>query len=551
MPSVKLNRKTFERLVGKKLSLDKMKDRISMIGTDLEDITDDEIHVEIFPNRPDMLSEQGFARAFSTFIGVKKGLFDFKVEPSGEKVIIDESLKDVRPYTACALVKNLKLDDEKIQELIQIQEKLHVTYGRNRKKVAIGIYPLDKIQLPITFTARKPENIVFHPLEGTREMDANDILEEHSTGKKYGKLLDGKKKYPIFVDSNNKILSMPPIINSHDVGKIELDTKEVFVECSGFDFDVLHLALNMIVTAMFDMGAKIYSMKLEYPDKNRVTPDLKPKKMSIDLKYVNKILGLELTEKDLKECLEKMGFGYENRNVLIPAYRADILHQVDFIEDIAIAYGYENFEEIIPNVSTIGQRDDFESFKDKICNILVGLGMLETSTYCITNHEHQTSMILNENEEVIRLANSVSEEFDSLRVSMVPSLLDVLKSNKHQEYPQNLFEASWTFNKDDSFETNIREDNKLGVVLCGNDVDYTKIRQVLDLILEYLKLKSNFKTGNSQVYMKGRCGKVSVNKEEVCILGEINPQVLENYELDMPVCALEFNLSRLYKIFNE
>ena len=88
MPTININRKVFEKLVGKKLPIEKLKDRISMLGTDLESINDKEILVEIFPNRPDMLSVQGLARAFSSFIRHKTGLRQYKVHNSNEKMII-------------------------------------------------------------------------------------------------------------------------------------------------------------------------------------------------------------------------------------------------------------------------------------------------------------------------------------------------------------------------------------------------------------------------------------------------------------------------------
>ncbi|MBC8444480.1 phenylalanine--tRNA ligase subunit beta, partial [Candidatus Woesearchaeota archaeon] len=180
MPTINLNKNVFEKLVGKKLTLDKLKDRISMLGTDLESIEGNEIIVEVFPNRPDMLSEQGFARAFSSFIGVEKGLRNYTVKKNNKYVVkIEDAVKKVRPYTACAIVKGLKLDDEKINGIIQIQEKLHVSFGRNRKKLAIGIYPLEEIKLPITYTAKKPKSFKFLPLEGKKEMDGLQILSQH------------------------------------------------------------------------------------------------------------------------------------------------------------------------------------------------------------------------------------------------------------------------------------------------------------------------------------------------------------------------------------
>ena len=178
MPTVTLNRKVFEKLVGKKLADDKLRNRISYMGTGLEHVDANEIQVEVFPNRPDLLSEQGFSRAFSSFIGVKPGLRKYEVKKSNHRVIVEESVRDVRPYTACAIVTGLKFDDEKIKEIIQIQEKLHITYGRNRKRCAIGIYPFEKIKTPIRFIALKPEEIKFQPLEYPKVINGRQIYRQ-------------------------------------------------------------------------------------------------------------------------------------------------------------------------------------------------------------------------------------------------------------------------------------------------------------------------------------------------------------------------------------
>jgi len=552
MPTITLNKNVFEKLVGKKLPIEKLKDRISMLGTDLEKIENNQIEVEIFPNRPDLLSEQGLARAFSSFIGVKTGLRKYKIKNSNQKVIIDKSLKNIRPYTACAIIKNLKLDDEKIREIIQIQEKLHITYGRNRKKVAIGIYPLEHIKLPIRFLAKKPEEIKFQPLEYPSELTAKQILEKHPTGKEYGYLLEGKNQYPIFIDANNKILSMPPIINSHDTGKVTEKTKEVFIECSGFDFEVLSKCLNIIVTALADMGADIYSMELNYPDKKRITPNLNPSKMILDVDYSNKILGLKLTPSKTAKLLERMGFGIEKIgkkiNVLIPAYRSDILHQVDFIEDIAIAYGYENFKEEIPRVATIAHEDKFEIFKRKISNILIGLNLLETHTYCITNKKEQ-SQKMDCKIEIISLANALTTDYNALRAWVIPSLMKVLSENKHHEYPQNLFEIGTIFKENKKEETGVEENDRLAVVLCGKDVNFTKIKQVMDVILDSLELKYSSKEISHNSFIPGRVARISVKNKDIAYIGEIHPKVLNNFALEMPVAALELNISELYKLF--
>ena len=518
-----------------------------MMGTDLDEITSTSIDVEIFPNRPDLLSEQGFARALSSFVGADKGLIKYSAKKSGYKLIIDESVKDVRPYTACAVVKNFKFSPERIEQVIKIQEKLHVTYGRNRKKVAIGVYPLDKIKFPIYFKADK--DIKFRPLESTSVMSASEILEKHPTGKEYGHLLSGVNKYPYFIDSNDEILSMPPIINSHNTGRVSADTSSVFIECSGFDHAVLSKCLNMIVCALADDGGEIYEIEVEnkHLKKKYVLPELAPKEMKVDINYVNKRLGLEL--KDVKVYLESMGYGYENGKVLVPCYRADILSQSDLVEDIAIGYGFENLNAIIPKVSTIGEEDAIEKFKNKLTEVLVGLGMYETMTYNISSSASQGSL-MNCDVKPVMLANSLTTDYDCLRSWVIPSLMEVLRWNKQHEYPQKFFDFGRIFKKGDS-ETGVIENDRLAVVLCGRDFDYTSIKQVLDVIFSAIDVKYNMKKVSHDSFIPGRVGRVSVSGKDLAYVGEIHPQVLENFEIEMPVVALELNITELYELVRE
>ncbi|MFH0868455.1 MAG: phenylalanine--tRNA ligase subunit beta [Candidatus Woesearchaeota archaeon] len=550
MPTININRKVFEKLVGKKLPTENLKDRISYLGTDLESVDENEIVVEIFPNRPDMLSVQGLARAFSSFIGAKTGLRQYKVEPSREKVIIDSSVADVRPYTACAIVKNMQFDDEKIKEVIDIQEKLHITYGRNRKKAAIGIYPFEKIKLPIRFTAKKPEEIKFQPLEFPREINGRQILSQHPAGRDYAHLLDGMSKFPIFIDANNEILSMPPIINSHKTGKISEKTKDVFIECSGFDFNVLKKCLNMIVTALAEMGGKIYSMELIYGNKKIISPDLNPEEIRVDVSYINKLLGLNLKENEIKRLFERMGYGYSNKHAIIPAYRADIIHQADLAEDIAISYGYENFESVIPNVATIAQEDKFEIFKNKISNLLAGLDLIETSTYNLTNKDFQCRR-MNIEVPLISLANSISSDYGVLRAWVLPSLMEILRNNKHYEYPQKIFTIGTIFKENIKFDTNIGENDRLAIAIASEKTDYTKIRQILDYLFRSLGLKYEITEAEHKSFIEGRLGRVLVDGKKVAYIGEINPLVLQNWELEVPVAAFELNLTELYGVVNK
>ena len=547
MPTVTFNKKTVLELLGRKISDQELGERISMLGTGFEGINGDEMTVEIFPNRPDLLSEQGLARALKTFMEIKTGFRKYDVKKSNVKVIIDKSVKQVRPYTACAIVKNLRLSDDRIKEIIQIQEKLHITYGRNRKKAAIGIYPLEHIRPPIYYKALYPEEIRFKPLDMNKDLTGSQILAIHPTGREFAYLLEGKEKYPIFIDSKMQFMSMPPIINSNNVGKISLTTRDVFIECSGFDFNYLHTCLNILVTALADMGGEILSVELYYPDKKYVTPILSGKEFKLDVDYVNKILGLELKDNDVKNLLAKMGHDYKNKKAIVPNFRADILHQIDLVEDVAIAYGYENINGSISRVATTAAEKPIEIFKNKLREVLIGLGLIEVKNFHLTSKDDQTRL-MNYNVDLVELENSVTQEYNVLRNWLIPSLMETLKYNKHYEYPQNIFELGTVFRLNDDFDTRVQESERIAIAFCGNDANFTRIKQALDALMEALDLKYELSDSDHTSFIKGRVGRVSVSNEKIAYIGEIHPQVLMNWSLEMPVAVLELNITDLFRI---
>lgn len=549
MPSITLNKRELERLVGKKLPLETLKERISYLGTDLASIEGNEIHVEVFPNRPDMLSEQGFARALSSFIGIKMGLKKYKVKNTGMKVFVRD-LPPQWPYAVACIVKGLKLGDENIREIIQLQEKLGTTLTRNRRKGGLGLYPLEKISFPVTFTGRDPKDIKFKPLGFQEEMTAEQILSKHPKGIEYGHLMDGWKRYSVFVDSKGIIMSMPPIINSEGVGKIDKTTKDVFIEGTGPDLNTMMISLFILTTALADMGGEICSLEIIYPDKKFIYPDMTPDEMKLDIKYTNKLLGLDLKESSVKKLLERMGYGYKNGKVLIPKYRADVLHPVDLVEDIAIAYGYENFESEIPSVSTVGEEAPFEVFKTRISNVMIGMGFLETSSYHLTNEEDMNKKMLT-NLDFIELLNSTSEDYSILRSWILPNTMKILGENTRHDYPQRLFEVGTAFKKNPREETGVGEFTRIACVSCHSDANYTEIRQYLDSLLTSLNLDHKAKKTEHPSFIPGRVARVSVKGRDIAYIGEIHPKVLTNFGIEQPTCAFELNLSELFTILNK
>ncbi|MFH0861777.1 MAG: phenylalanine--tRNA ligase subunit beta [Candidatus Altiarchaeota archaeon] len=261
MPSVEYDMGDLNHLLGKRYEPDYLKQAIPMMGVDLERLDEEKIVLEVFPNRPDMLSIEGFARALKGFLQIESGYKAYAAEPSGVEVLIDPSVDDVRPNVAAGIVSGVEMDDYTVKSIMGMQEKLHLTHGRNRAKVAIGVHDLDKVKPPFTYKAVDPKSATFVPLDTDERMSLYQIILKHPKGKDYAWTLDGKKKYPLFVDCMGEVLSFPPIING-ELTKLTEYTRNLFVEMTGTSQQAVDTALNIMVTSLADRGGKIQTVQM-------------------------------------------------------------------------------------------------------------------------------------------------------------------------------------------------------------------------------------------------------------------------------------------------
>ncbi|MCK4997267.1 phenylalanine--tRNA ligase subunit beta [Candidatus Pacearchaeota archaeon] len=549
MTILTVDKKKLEKIVGK--ITPELENKITEMGTPIEEVTDDELSVEVFPNRPDLLSLENFARAINQFMG-KRGLVNFKVnKPEKDYIVtINKAVKEVRPFTACAVIKGLKFSDARIKSVIELQEKLHGSYGRNRRKLALGIYPIEEIIFPLTYTAEKPNDIKFQPLEFPRVITGRQILSQHPTGRDYGELLKGQELFPIYKDAAGEIMSMPPIINSHKTGRITEKTKAVFIECSGFNKEYLKKTIDLVVSSFSEMGGKIYAVEIkDNADGNFITPDMAPEKMKFKIKDIEKTLGIELTEKNVKNYLSRMGIGYENDKgksvAIIPCYRTDILHWIDLAEEVAIAYGYENFVPEIPDISTIAYEDPMDVAKKTIGNVLAGLGLLETSSFHLVTKKNVKKMHYDFN-DFIELEDSKTER-DVLRIDMLTNLLQIASENSNAAYPQKTFEMGRIFSRsvNENSETGIDEKERLAISLIDEKINFTELKQVLDYLFKMLNIEYLIENVENNNYIIGRCGKIIVDGKDIGFIGEVAPRVLKNWKIKLPMVALEIGLDFL------
>ncbi|MBD3262102.1 MAG: phenylalanine--tRNA ligase subunit beta [Candidatus Altiarchaeales archaeon] len=262
MPQVEYDTKELIRLLGRELEVEELKIHIPMMGVDLGSVDEQSINVEVFPNRPDMLSIEGFARALKGYLNIEAREVKYETISGDLKVFVEAGVKRVRPSISCAAAKNIDLTEQSLISLMQVQEKLHTTHGRNRRKVAIGVHDLDKIKPPLTYKVASPEDASFTPLEGNKPQNLKQILRSHPKGTEYSDILSGFEKYPLIVDCEENVLSFPPIING-EKSKVASETRNLFIESTGLNQKAVNQAVNIIATSLSDRGAVIEEVEIE------------------------------------------------------------------------------------------------------------------------------------------------------------------------------------------------------------------------------------------------------------------------------------------------
>ncbi|PTD93368.1 phenylalanine--tRNA ligase subunit beta [archaeon SCG-AAA382B04] len=543
MPVVKLNKKRLENLVDE--NIDTILENIPMLGADIEREKREEVDIEFFPNRPDLFSAEGIARAMRGFLDKETGLSNYHINDSNTTLKVKDSVKSVRPNISAAVIRDLSLSEEDINSLVNLQEHLHWGLGRDRKKVSIGLHDLKKIEQPFTYKAVDPTRIEFKPLGHEQKMNLNEILNKHKKGQKFGDIIKDKKKYPIIQDKNKEILSFPPIINGV-LTEVDTDTNEIFIDVTGTDKKAVNEALNIIATSLAEIGGEIHSVKRD--NKKEKTPNLEPRVKKLDNQEVKELTGLDISERETIDCLRRMRYGAKSSEegvyVEIPAYRSDILHKWDLIEDVAIGYGYDNIEPQIPNVQGIGNTHPIEKLGDKAREIMTGLGYREVMTLTLTNREKEYDKVNRKVNDSVSIKNPISEEHTIFRATLLPSLLPILEINQHRDLPQKIFEFGEVEHLTKKFA---KDCYHLSGVSLHADAGFTEVKSIIEAIFCEFGIDYGLKNSDDKLFLEGRRGEIIFEKEKIGVFGEISPDVLKRFDLEHPCVGFEIEIEKLIR----
>ena len=542
MPVVELSYSRLQKLIGK-VSKKQISDSLPFLGLDIESEEGDVIRVEYSPNRPDYSTDFGIALGLQGLLGIKTGAIKLHIKkPNDYPINVKPTVSKIRPFITGIVAKNGKIDDKIIKQLMVMQEDLHFGIGRRRKKSSIGIHDLDKISFPLTYTTTN-RSYKFIPLNSDFKLSISEILKDTDVGKDYGDILGNSSQVPIIVDSAQKTVSFPPVINAA-ITTVTPKTKNLFVEITGISKQDAEDMLSIAATILQNAGFSLVNVKIS-GSKNS-SPKLESKKMTITSTLINQTLGLNLKIPKILSSLKKSRLDAISRgkNIVctIPAYRFDIFGPMDLVEEVALGYGIQNLEPELSPSQTIGQTNNVSMNLKSLSQTMIGLGYSEALNSSLTSKRVLYEMTNREPKKTISVLDSKSQEHTVLRDSILPELIENLSRNIHASYPQKLFETGTVFSEDKP----IQEKISFAGISAHQDANFTEIKSVLQSALKTgFNLEIQTKTYLNPIFEEGRSASVLIDKKPVGIIGEINSKTIENYKIRVPVVGFEISLSGL------
>ncbi|KAL4752303.1 hypothetical protein BDW72DRAFT_171515 [Aspergillus terricola var. indicus] len=596
MPTISVDKAALFKELGREYTTEEFDELCFEFGIELdEDTTNSErpivdgvqeppqLKIEIPANRYDLLCFEGIALMLNIFLG-RKPLPKYRLvePPSGElqKIIVKKDTSKIRPLVSGAILRNVTFDKARYESFIALQDKLHQNLARQRTLVSIGTHDLDTIKGPFTYEALPPKDIRFVPLNQTKEMDGEELMAFYDKDKHLGRYLHiirDSAVYPVIYDANRTVCSLPPIINGEH-SKITLNTKNVFIEITALDKTKVEIVNKIMVSMFSQYTSEPFTVEpvqiiSEHNNETRVTPDIAPRTTQAEVSYINQCCGLQLSAEEICRLLTKMAYeatpsstSPDLIDVHIPPTRADILHQADIMEDVAIAYGFNNLPRSFPSKSgTVAQPLPINKLSDIIRTEAAMAGWSEVLPLILCSHDENFAWLNRKDDgnTAVKLANPKTQEFQVVRTSLLPGLLKTIRENKSHSVPMKIFEVSDVAFKDLSMERKSRNERHFAAAWYSKTSGFEVVHGLLDRIMSMMK--SAFIIGeeglenaavkdshywieelDDPTYFHGHSASIHVRiagkDHTIGTFGILHPTVLENYGLKYPVSTLEINI---------
>jgi len=583
MPKIEVYRDALIRLIGAgKLTDDQLESVFPAAKAELDEPADDEglMKVELNDtNRPDLWSTAGLGRQLRIYHGAEAPVYHFFSDPTvtrehGERrVVVDPSVKKIRPWVVAFVMTGPAVTEAVLKDLIQTQEKLTWNYGRKRRSIAMGVYRADLITFPVHYKAVDPDATTFVPLQDTRELSMRQILTEHPKGVEYGHIVAEFPKFPILTDDRDGVLSFPPVINSASIGAVQEGDTSLFIELTGTDLDPLLHTASIIACDVADMGYTVEPVRVEYPydtpyGRQITVPYYFQEPQRARLTEINALLGEDLTIDEVIVALRRMGIAATEASasasadpavvIRVPEYRNDFLHAVDVVEDVMIGRGMDSFTPEMPRDFTVGRLTPVEEFTRRLKTTMVGLGFQEMIfNYLGSGADYIDSMYAEEDWEeqfalAVQIANPMSENYEFLRPSILPSLLASEAVSGNAVYPHHIFEVGKTAGRDSDDVTGTVTRTSLGFLSADGDAGFNLVNSHVSAILFYMGREYTLRELDDSRFIPGRAAEIVATSNSkrsdptvLGVFGEIHPRVLEKWGIQVPCTAGEIDVERL------
>ena len=590
MPTVIVNRDALFKAIGQSFTDEEFENLCFEFGIELDEVTSEKemfqneqkkegfnlssevvYKIEVAANRYDLLCLEGLALALRVFLEKQK-MPDIKplnvLSEEERQLIVYESVNEVRPIGLAAILRDINFTDETLKGFMDLQDKLHNNICRGRKLVSMGTHDLDTVKGPFYYRALRPEHIHFIPLNREEEVNGDglmSILKEDPKLGKYLYLLEGKEKYPVMMDSNGVVMSLPPIINSQHT-KMTLNTHNVLLDVTGLDNTKCEIVLNTLIS-MFSIYSKtpftVEEIRVvnQKTGKGKIYPDLTPRIFKTDIKYLKTLTGIsDITPEKIVQLLEKMELKAKVLNsneieVSAPITRSDILHPCDIAEDLAISYGYNNIKKQLTKTKTHGIQQPYNKLTDLFRNEMAMGGYVEFLTMALLSHKDMfTNMLQDSNDDkTVKILYSKTKEFEYIRSSLIPGILKSIEGNKANQLPFKIFEISDVVLFDKSNEVYASNRRKLCFAYTNTSSAMQIIQGMIDLLMKKIGLIYNYqenvnkkyiiKKSYNPLFFEDRQAEIFIQDNiKIRIYGIIHPKVLKNFGIKNPVTLCEIDL---------
>ncbi len=543
---------------------DKMKvgdDVLKAVGMD-----DISVEFEITNNRPDCLSVIGLAReasaTFNTPLNVETPSFKGNGGDINSELSVSVENTDLCSRYMAAKVKNVKIGPSPRWMVERLR--------------ACGVRSINNYVDITNFVMLE----YGHPMHAfdARYINGNRIVVRNAKDGEALKLLDEGKE-PIALSPEmlvicdaEKPVAVAGVMGGEHSG-IWDDTTEVIFESACFDGvsvrrtakkigerteassrfekgidpinakDALYRALQLV--EMLGCGEVVGNV-IDIDNSNKT-----PHKLVHDYKWVNDFLGSDISEEEQIAILERLGYIYDRstHEITVPSVRIDMERPCDIAEEIARIYGYNNIPSTIPSLSSQGKITAEQKFEDKLINIMLTQGCLETMTFSFISPKwYEKIRLPEEQRKSVVLTNPLGEDTSVMRTTMIPSMMELIVRNiNNRNMSGRFFEIGREYYPKETVDMLPVEKDVLCVGLYGAEESFFTIKGIAEELFDKIGLKVKFaKCGDDATFHSGRCAVMTAGDTVIGKIGEIHPIVADNYGVKERIYIATFAIEPMF-----